>query len=181
MNELTPTEKCNYCDGVGVVPTGQTNEITCPKCNGARQIAKVLKPTDNDLKEIKQGLKEISEGKVVPLNRLKPTEGLRVKIAKKLFKIQYPDLDWGHSGTCDDSSWRRFEQKCLWDADQIISLLGGRIQEAVKKEREKLSSQIIFDKEDVHIFDTSYGYNQVRIDYVFINEDTELWQYLKGE
>jgi len=30
-------EKCSYCDGVGVVPTGQSNEIICPKCNGSRR------------------------------------------------------------------------------------------------------------------------------------------------
>ena len=45
----------------------------------------------------------------------------------------------------------------------------------------QLVAEITCDKEDVHIFDTSYGYNLVRIDNVFINEDSIFWQELQKE
>jgi len=45
--------------------------------------------------------------------------------------------------------------------------------------RRKVVEEITFDFEDVHIFDTSYGYNQVRIDQIYMNEDSHLWQTLK--
>lgn len=45
----------------------------------------------------------------------------------------------------------------------------------------ELLSQMTFEPEDVHVFDTSHGYNQVRIDCVFINENSELWQAFLSE
>ena len=58
-----------------------------------------------------------------PHKSLISEEKLREKIAQRLFKIQFPDLDWGHNGTSDDDSWRRFEQKCLWDATKLLALI----------------------------------------------------------
>ncbi len=52
--------------------------------------------------------------------------------------------------------------------------------DTAEAERKKVAEEITFDDEDVHIFDTSYGYNQVRIDHVFLNEGSILWQTLKS-
>jgi hypothetical protein len=56
---------------------------------------------------------------------------MREKIAEFLFKVQHPDMDWGHSGTADDVSWRRFEEKCLRDATRLLSIQ----REEVKREQ----------------------------------------------
>lgn len=45
--------------------------------------------------------------------------------------------------------------------------------------RQEMVGEITFEEEDVHIFDTSYGYNQVRIDHIFLDENSKLWQELK--
>lgn len=52
-----------------------------------------------------------------------PLEGLTEEIAKQFFKFSFPDLEWGHSGTVDDDSWRRFERKCLYEAQSTLSKL----------------------------------------------------------
>jgi hypothetical protein len=82
-------------------------------------------------------------------------EQIREEIARKLFKIQYPGLGWGISGTCDDSSWRRFESKCLLEAEQILSIKGIRIE----AENQELP-EIPFNYEDECREFTSYSKGQ---------------------
>ncbi len=67
-----------------------------------------------------------------------------------------------------------------WDSTEITKLMNEAIAKAaVAKAIPIIAEEITFDDEDVHIFDTSYGYNQVRIDHVFLNEGSILWQILK--
>ena len=64
------------------------------------------------------------------------------------------------------------------DRAALMDAIEGKDAECQKRMEEMLA-QLHFEPKDVHAFDTSYGYNQVRIDYVFINEDSELWEALK--
>lgn len=56
------------------------------------------------------------------------------KVARKLFKFEFPDLEWGHSGTVDDESWRRIEQKHLRHAQELIDLIKPEIEAEIRKD-----------------------------------------------
>ncbi len=71
------------------------------------------------------------------------------------------------------------DAECREAKNKLTFELGEVARETCQDRVERILGQMLFDKEDVHIFDTSYEYKQVRIDCVFINEDSELWQALK--
>ncbi len=42
-------------------------------------------------------------------------------LGEKILQFSHgKDIKWGHSGTCDDESWRRVERRCLYIVDEII-------------------------------------------------------------
>ncbi len=48
------------------------------------------------------------------------TDEERMKQATKILKYSHgEDIEWGHSGTMDDESWRRIERLCLALVDSI--------------------------------------------------------------
>ena len=61
--------------------------------------------------------------------------------------------------------------------EKAIAIAQARLKD---EEWQKKLGEVMFEEEDVHVFDTSYGYNQVRIDHVFLNEDSLIWQDLKS-
>ena len=64
--------------------------------------------------------------------------------------------------------------------DRLIAEVTAIKDAECQAKAEKLLAQMYFKLQNVHIFDTFCGFNQVRIDSVFINENTELWQILKN-
>jgi len=54
---------------------------------------------------------------------------MRDEIARKFLKFKHPSgIEWGHTGTIDDESWRRLEDKCLDAADEILSLIREKVE-----------------------------------------------------
>jgi len=54
---------------------------------------------------------------------------IRDEIARKFLKFKHPSgIEWGHTGTIDDESWRRLEGQCLDAADVILSLIREKVK-----------------------------------------------------
>ena len=90
---------------IGCVNALGNPTISCIEC--AERIAKAQ--LDQDMKDC-----EFCR----PVWKDKPLE-----VAKIIFKFIHPTIDWGHSGTVNDNSWRATEDSCISVAKKILKAI----------------------------------------------------------